>query len=132
MSLKEAKQKAFGIVTRHGDCLQDDTPLDGLINDIAAAMVGNGNEFAWLIEAPGQRYLAVQNLSSHSNFIWSQDHNEAIRFYTKEQATGVIEALRTFDRIYQSGMFTFQDTLGPAQAVEHGWMGGPSDAAAAG
>jgi hypothetical protein len=85
--------------------------------------MSNGNEFAWLIEAPGQRYLAVQNLSSHSNFIWSRDHNVAIRFDTKDQATSVLEALRT--SVQNGELFSFERTLGPAQAIEHGWMGGP-------
>lgn len=33
-----AKAMAFGIVTQHGECLQDDVNLDGLIDDIAAAI----------------------------------------------------------------------------------------------
>lgn len=35
---QESKEIAFRIVTQHGDVLQDDTSLNGLIDDIAAAL----------------------------------------------------------------------------------------------
>lgn len=34
-------------------------------------------DFRWLIEAPGQRYLAARKLGNHE-FYWTQDHNKAI------------------------------------------------------
>jgi hypothetical protein len=35
-----AKRVAFGILTRHPDCLQDDVSLNDLIDDIANAILG--------------------------------------------------------------------------------------------
>lgn len=34
-----AKQSAFNIIKKHPECLRDDEPLQGLIDDIAAAIV---------------------------------------------------------------------------------------------
>jgi hypothetical protein len=36
----ESRQKAFAILIRHGDVLQDDASLNDLIDDIAAAIDG--------------------------------------------------------------------------------------------
>ena len=76
------------------------------------------NEFAWLIEAPGQRYLAVQCLRMSNSFEWSQDHNKAIRFYSKEQADATMMAVRQL----APDFFGFEKTIGDARPVEHGWI----------
>ena len=73
---------------------------------------------AWLIEAPGQRYLSVRKLSCRHDFIWTQDPNKALQFKSEEQADLMMTALRDMDRT----LFGFDATLGPARAVEHSWF----------
>ena len=77
---------------------------------------------AWLVEAPGQHYLGVRKLSSRHDFIWTQDHNKALQFKSEEQADLMMTALRDLDRT----LFGFDVTLGPARAVEHGWLVTPA------
>jgi hypothetical protein len=81
--------------------------------------------FRWLIEAPGPRYLGVRELTSRHDFIWTSDHDKALRFETQEQADLMMNALRCLDR----KLFGFDETLEPARATEHGWMddGRPAD-----
>lgn len=43
------------------------------------------SDFRWLIEAPGQRYLAARKLGNHE-FHWTQDHDKAIAFRCEAQA----------------------------------------------
>ena len=38
-----ARSAAFEVIMRHGDCLQDDVPLDDLIEDIAQAILKGVN-----------------------------------------------------------------------------------------
>jgi len=81
-------------------------------------------EFAWLIEAPGLRYLAVRKLGGGHEFHWTQKHDEAIRFQTEMQADFTMMAVRGMDRQingFDKGLFAFEATLGNAKAVEHGW-----------
>jgi hypothetical protein len=80
--------------------------------------MGSEAAFAWLIEAPGQRYLAVRNITNYFDFHWTQDHNVALRFYTREQADDVMMAIKTIS----PSLFEFARTLGDARAVEHGWL----------
>lgn len=88
------------------------------------------SDFRWLIEAPGQRYLAVQRLSQSHNFIWTEDHDKALVFRTEEQANDLMMAVRQIERqmhdVRGSGfgrsLFGFEATLGNAKAVEHGWL----------
>lgn len=81
------------------------------------------SDFRWLIEAPGQRYLAVQRLSMSYNFEWTTDHNRALAFRTEDQADALMMAVRQMDRQHQGGtLFGFEVTLGDAKAVEHGWV----------
>lgn len=84
------------------------------------------DEYAWLIEAPGQRYLAVQRLTHSNSFQWSQDHNKAVRFHSREQADAVMMAIRQAI----PDLFGFEKTLGNAMPVEHGWMDHPQGDAA--
>ena len=84
-------------------------------------------DFRWLIEAPGQRYLAVQRLSMSNNFEWSLDHNAALAFRSEEQADALMMAVRQMDRQingFDKGLFGFEATLGNAAPVEHGWTEG--------
>lgn len=79
-------------------------------------------DFRWLIEAHGQKYLAVQRLSMSDNFIWTADHNEALAFRSKDQADALMMAVRQMDRHLQDGvLFAFERHIGNAQPVEHGW-----------
>lgn len=90
------------------------------------------SDFRWLIEAPGQRYLAVQRLNMSDNFEWTTDHNKALAFRSQEQADALMMAVRQMDRILDSHknhgklswgeLFSFEPTLGNAKAVEHGWF----------
>ena len=98
---------------------------DHLQHDHPAKSAGN---FRWLIEAPGQRYLAIQRLNMSDNFEWTSDHNKALAFRSKEQADALMMAVRQVSRDFGrpdtmfGALFAFETTLGNATAVEHGWM----------
>lgn len=80
--------------------------------------------FAWVIEAPGPRYLATRNVGGWG-FHWTADHNDALRFYSIQHADAVMEAVRNLDRQingFDKGLFAFEATLGNAKPVEHGWL----------
>lgn len=77
-------------------------------------------DFRWLIEAPGQRYLAARKLGNHE-FHWTQDHDKAIAFRDEAQADMTMMAIRDL----APALFDFERTLGNAKAVEHGWMDQP-------
>ena len=89
------------------------------------------DDFRWLIEAPGPKYLAVQRLTSSGTFEWTADHNSALAFRSEVQADSMMAALRQMDRLHDSyenngklswgKLFAFEPTLGNAKAVEHGW-----------
>ena len=74
-------------------------------------------DFRWLIEAPGQRYLAARKLGNHE-FYWTQDHNKAIAFRDEAQADMTMMTIRDL----APALFDFERTLGSAAAIEHGWM----------
>ena len=81
-------------------------------------------DFRWLIEAPGQRYLAVQRLKVSNNFEWTTDHNKALTFRSQDQADATMMAVRQMDRQingFDKGLFAFEASLGNAKPVEHGW-----------
>lgn len=86
------------------------------------------SDFRWLIEAPGQRYLAVQRLSMSENFHWTTDHNKALVFRSQDQADALMMAVRQVSRDYGKpdttfgGLFEFESSLGCARAIEHGWL----------
>lgn len=90
------------------------------------------SDFRWLIEAPGQKYLAVQRLDASANFEWTADHNKALAFRAKVQADDLMAALRQMDRHHDSyerngklswgKLFAFEPTLGNAKTVEHAWV----------
>lgn len=75
-------------------------------------------DFAWLIEAPGTKYLATRRLGINE-FYWTSDHNTALRFISEQQADGVMMAVREL----VPPLFEFARTLGEARPVEHGWIG---------
>jgi hypothetical protein len=79
------------------------------------------NDFRWLIEAPGTKYLAVRRIKTMADFVWTSDHNTALAFRTKEQADDLMMAVRDL----KPDIFGFERTLGNAAPVEHAWMGGP-------
>lgn len=85
-------------------------------------------DFRWLIEAPGQRYLAVQRLRMSDNFEWTSDADKALAFRSEEQADALMMAVRQISRDFGrpdtmfGALFAFEATLGNATAVEHGWM----------
>lgn len=53
-----------------------------------------------------------------NNFVWSKDHNAAVRFDSKGQADGAMMAIRQL----APGLFDFERLLGDARPVEHGWL----------
>ena len=86
-------------------------------------MKSNEAFFCWLIEAPDQRYLATRKLGSLHEFVWSTDHNAALRFYTETQADMVMMAVRQLGRdVAYDDLFGFERSLGNAKAVEHAWI----------
>ena len=50
--------------------------------------------FTWMIEAPGQNYLRTRDIGHHPDFAWTTDPQIALRFASKEQADGVMMAVR--------------------------------------
>ncbi len=77
-------------------------------------------EFAWLIEAPGLRYLRTRNIGDHPEFVWTTDHSKALRLFSKDQADGVMMAVRQM----VPNLFNFEHTLGNARPVQHAWIAG--------
>jgi len=103
-----------------GTNLFDATQADAMVR----YMVEGSDDFRWLIEAPGQRYLAVQRLQMSDNFEWTADHNKALAFRTQDQADAMMMAVRQMDRQingFDKGLFAFEVSLGNAKTVEHGW-----------
>jgi hypothetical protein len=76
-------------------------------------------EFSWLIEAPGQNYLGTQEIGLQSRFYWTNDAAKALRFCSKEQADGVMMAVRKL----APDLWDFALTLGEAFPREHGYLG---------
>lgn len=85
-------------------------------------------DFRWLIEAPGQRYLAVQRLNHGRYFEWTTDHDKALAFRSEEQADDLMMAVRHLAWLSNVVLFGFETTLGNAKAIEHGWMSGANKA----
>lgn len=81
-------------------------------------LLDDRERLAWLIEAPGQRYLGVRRLSGWHEFVWTQEHDKALQFKSEEQADMMMTALRDIKR----ELFGFDVTLGPARATEHSWL----------
>ena len=75
-------------------------------------------DFAWLIEAPGPMYLRTRTIGHHPDFGWTHEANEALRFISKDQADGVMMAVRRME----PALFAFESTLGNAWPREHGWL----------
>lgn len=79
----------------------------------------NEKDFRWLIEAPGQNYLAVRKMQrAPYTFHWTRDHDAALAFKSADQAESVMMAVRELC----PELFGFARTLGEAHPVEHGWM----------
>lgn len=75
-------------------------------------------EFTWLVEAPGPHYLATRVVGRQSEFVWLTDANRALRFYTLEQADGVMCALKKL----QPDLFAFASNLRDAKPTQHGFL----------
>lgn len=71
---------------------------------------------AWLVEAPGPRYLATRKVG-RDEFYWSVNVSQATRFWSREQADGVMMALRELS----PDLFAFAATLGDAWPREKGF-----------
>lgn len=115
-----------------GTNLFDATQADAMVRYMVQDLPPYADDFRWLIEAPGQKYLAVEHLTASATFKWTHNHNEALAFRTEKQADDMMVALRTMDRLHDSyenngklswgKLFAFEPTLGNAKAVEHAWM----------
>lgn len=76
------------------------------------------NNFAWLIEAPGNNYLGARNIAHTPEFYWTKDHNKALNFCSAEQANDTMMAIRALSPT----LFEFARTLGDAMVTEYGWL----------
>jgi hypothetical protein len=97
------------------ECAEDFKSIQAEKSSLLMA-IARKDDFRWLIEAPGQRYLAVRKLAVHE-FHWTQDHNKALYFKSQEQADLTMMALRDL----MPSLFGFAVTLGDARAAEHAW-----------
>lgn len=113
-----------------GTNLFDASQADAMVRHMVEGLP-QGDDFRWLIEAPGAKYLAVQVLTGSAAFEWTSDHNRALAFRSREQADSALAALRQMDRALTAKidhglswgtLFAFEPALGNAKAVEHGWM----------
>lgn len=100
-----------------GTNLFDFTQTDAMVRYMAEGMPSELS-FRWLIEAPGQRYLAIRRIGSSTHFHWTQDHNTALYFRDESQADDVLFAIKEL----KPELFGFASTLGDAHPVEHGWV----------
>ena len=76
------------------------------------------SDFYWLIEAPGQNYLASRQTKGFGEFYWTRDHTQALRFFSEAQADDTAVAIRRM----APELWGFALTLGEAKPVEHGWI----------
>lgn len=74
--------------------------------------------FAWVIEAPGQHYLAAREIGGLTSFHWTTDHEKALRFWSREQADLTASGVRRLE----PALWAFAGTLGEAWPREHGWI----------
>jgi hypothetical protein len=79
----------------------------------------SSSKTAWLIEAPGVRYLEAYEMSHSCWFRWTTDQNKAIQFVDEKQADMTMMALRQLS----PSLFGFAATLGMSRPVEHLWVG---------
>lgn len=75
-------------------------------------------DFAWLIEAPGPRFLGARCIGGYHHFYWSSDANEGVRFVNREQADACMMSIRAA----VPALFAFAVNLGDASPREHGWL----------
>lgn len=76
------------------------------------------SDFAWLIEAPGARYLGTRDIGHYPEFYWTTDAAKATRFMSSIQADGVMMAVRRL----APELWAFAANLGEARPTEHGWL----------
>jgi len=81
-------------------------------------------QFCWLVEAPGQHYLAARQLAGY-RFYWTQNHDDALRFFSREQADMVMMSVREL----APKLFWFAENLTDARPVEHAWLDPEKDTA---
>jgi hypothetical protein len=85
-------------------------------------------DFAWLIEAPGPRYLAVRQISSNKpDFFWATEASKALRFWSNEQADLAAAGIRALN----PDLWGFAQTLGEAWPREHGFLSSSDEASPA-
>jgi hypothetical protein len=84
----------------------------------AAAKRPGEDMTAWLIEAPGLKYLATRFLGKYE-FHWTADRNAALKFYTEQQADMTMMAVRESE----PHLFAFAALLGDAKPVAE-WLDG--------
>jgi len=101
-----------------GTNLLDAMQAEAMVRHMADEIPESHNEFAWLIEAPGQNYLGIRKIGHSHDFYWTDDHTKALRFHSQEQADAAMMAVRQLAPY----LWAFAANLGEARPVEHGWI----------
>lgn len=102
-----------------GTNLFDYTQADEMVRHMVKGLSAWDREaFAWLIEAPGARYLGTHEIGHDPRFFWTTDHNKALRFMSKDAADGAMMAVRAL----APELWAFAIPLGEARPMEHGWF----------
>jgi hypothetical protein len=108
-----------------GTNLFDATQADAMVRHMVQGLSDWDQEaFAWLIEAPGARYLGTREIGHDPRFFWTIEHSKALRFVSKDAADGAMMAIRAL----APELWAFAVNLGEARPTEHAWVnttGGP-------
>ena len=108
--------------TKHnptGTNLFDATQADAMVRYMVEGLSAWDREaFAWLIEAPGARYLGTHEIGHDPRFFWTVDHTKALRFVSKDAADGAMMAIRAL----APELWAFAVNLGEARPTEHAWI----------
>jgi hypothetical protein len=99
-----------------GTNLLDATQVDAMVRHMVEGMPHS----AWLIEAPGPRYLAMKQRDGEAVFEWTPNFERSLVFSSGAHASDMISALRQMS----PQLFGFERTLGSARAVENTWTHG--------
>lgn len=118
LTLPDMGERTVVVAAMIRQLLVDRAKAADMIDQLARRSPQTTNDFAWLIEAPGQKYLAARQYTIGREFHWTGDHNQALRFYSSEQADATMMAVREL----APDLFGFAVTLGDARATEHVWL----------
>jgi hypothetical protein len=95
-----------------GTNLFDATQTDAMVRHMVEGISDWDQEaFAWLIEAPGARYLGTREIGHDPRFFWTTEHSKALRFVSKDAADGAMMAIRAL----APELWAFAANLGEAR-----------------